>query len=253
MALISFGKSAKGNPQPPIMDLRLVSYNVNGLPWNSPPIHSIVAWIVQNSNLAAIQEIWINHAEWAAAFATHGWSFLRPSREHHFATLFGSGLAFAWPTGRWRLQDARQYPFLDRTIVDMFATKSWFQLELIDPLSNRPFRVINTHMQSDIDCIERFTHPHVHNVRLRQSRQLVASLKHQEQKPTLIVGDINTERCPFVSYSFLQKDTTPTYPIISRILDHCVSRPEDEWILREHRVADVDWSDHRPVLWNLSL
>lgn len=235
------------------MDLQLISYNVNGLPWVKVPIQTIVHWIVQNGNLAAIQEIWTNHTEWSAAFAAHGWSFLRPSREHHFATLFGSGLAFAWPTGHWRLQDARQYPFLDRTFIDMFATKSWFQLDLLDPVSNTSFRIINTHMQSDIDCIERFTHPHVQSIRMRQARQLTAAIKTQVTKPTLIVGDINTERCPFAAYNFLASDTTPTYPLLSRRLDHCVIRLEDGWILRDHRVFDTDWSDHCPVRWSLTL
>jgi hypothetical protein len=237
------------------MDLRLTSYNVNGLPWIRTPIQSIVPWIVRSGNLVALQEIWTNHSDWAAAFAAHGWNFIRPSREHHFATLFGSGLAFAWPSGRWTLREARQYPFLDRTITDLFATKSWFQLDLVDPLTQTPFRIVNTHMQSDVDCIERFTHPHVHNVRMRQARQLVASLRLQSPRSTLIVGDINTERCPFASpYQFLGTDKAPTYPPMSRCLDHCATLPTDRWILKEHRVcAEVDYSDHCPVLWNLTL
>lgn len=237
------------------MDLQLITYNINGLPWIRTPIQSIVPWIVRSGNLVALQEIWTNHADWAAAFAAHGWSFIRPSREHHFATLFGSGLAFAWPTGRWTLREARQYPFLDRTMFDIFATKGWFQLELVDALTQNSFRIANTHMQSDVDYIERFTHPHVHNVRMRQARQLVAALKLQPQKPTLIVGDINTEKCPFAEpYTFLVSDKNPTYPSLSHCLDHCAALPTDEWILKNHRVAEeVDYSDHCPVLWNLSL
>ena len=237
------------------MDLRLLTYNVNGLPWIRTPIQSIVPWIVRSGNLVALQEIWTNHSDWAAAFAAHGWSFIRPSREHHFATLFGSGLAFAWPSGRWTLREARQYPFLDRTIFDMFAVKSWFQLDLVDPLTQTPFRIVNTHMQSDLDYLERFTHPHVHNVRMRQARQLVAALRLQSPRPTLIVGDINTERCPFADpYAFLCSDTAPTYPTLSHRLDHCATLPADGWILKDHRVSvEVDYSDHCPVLWTLSL
>ena len=235
------------------MDLQLISYNINGLPWISTPIHSIVAWIVGNGNLAALQEIWQHHADWAAAFAAHGWSFLRPSREHHFATLFGSGLAFAWPANRWILTDARQYPFIERTIFDMFATKGWFQLELTDIHTNRSFRVINTHMQSDVDLIERFTHPHVHMIRMKQARQLVRRLAVQKRKPTLIVGDINTEICPFDSYTFIRRDTTPTYPPMARSLDHCAADPADGWVCRQHTVFKKNWSDHCPVLWYLAV
>ena len=231
------------------MDLRLISYNVHCFPWILTEIKEIVTWIVQTGNLVALQEVWCRHSEWASAFAAHGWSFLRPARENHFAALFGSGLVFAWPNGRWQLHDARQYPFLDAAGLDRFAVKSWFQLDLTDSLTGAAFRIINTHMQADLDVLE----TSMHAIRMKQTRQLLAMLQNQCPRPTLIVGDLNSEVCHFTPYQFLQKDKTPTYPANRQLLDHCMSLPSDNWNLRDHRVIEKDWSDHYPVLWHVGL
>ena len=235
------------------MDLRLISYNVHCFPWILTEIKEIVAWIVQTGNLVALQEVWGRHSEWAAAFAAHGWSFLRPARENHFTAMFGSGLAFAWPNGRWQLHDARQYPFLDAVGLDRFVVKGWFQLELSDSLTGATFRIINTHLQADLDVIGPYMETYTQTIRKKQARQLLATLKHQGPRQTLIVGDLNSEVCQFEPYCFLQKDKCPTYPSLSRIIDHCIALPGDGWILRDHRVIEKEWSDHHPGLWWLGV
>lgn len=235
------------------MDLRLISYNMNGIPGKIIPIKETVQWLVKTGNLVALQEIWFGHAAWAAAFAAHGWVFLRPAREQHFAALFGSGLAFAWPAGRWQLQEARQYPFLSYFGLDIALIRSWFQIEMVDPESKQSFRIVNTHMQSDLDMFESFTAQYSEPVRIKQARQIVASLARQMPKPTLIIGDINTETCPFSPYQYLHTDSTATYPRTDRILDHCASLATDGWTLLEHRVFEQPWSDHYPALWCIGL
>ena len=233
------------------MDLRLISYNMNGFPWIDTHIKDVVKWVVEHGNLVAFQEIWIDHAKWAAAFAVHGWSFLRPARENHFAALYGSGLAFAWPNKRWILHDARQYPFLDTGSIEIFVIKGWFQLEITDTRTNKKFRIINTHMLSDIDYLEHLMHSYSHTIRMKQARQLLMTLQQQVKRPTLIVGDLNSEACHFTPYQFLQKDKTPTYPSNRQLLDHCAALSSDNWILHTHRVVEKDWSDHHPVVWHL--
>jgi len=222
----------------------LISYNVNGFPWLSPSIKEIVAWIVQTCNIAALQEVWSNHATWSAAFAAHGWVFLRPAREQHFATLFGSGLAFAWDPKRWALQEARFYPFLATSGLDIMLARGWFQAELIG-VAGQSVRIINTHLQADLDAIEHLTKRYSDIARKQQARQLLACLNAQPQKPTLIVGDFNTEQELLGSH--LEIDKKSTYPATDRVFDHCVGF--GSWNLKAHRIFDKDWSDHFPVLW----
>jgi endonuclease/exonuclease/phosphatase family metal-dependent hydrolase len=230
------------------MDLPLISYNVNAFPWvlPAPPIKDIVAWIVRTCSLTALQEVWANHAAWSAAFAAHGWVFLRPAREQHFASVFGSGLAFAWNPTRFSLQDARFYPFLATSGLDIMLVRGWFQAELMNS-AGQSIRIVNTHLQADLDIIESFTKRFSDVARKQQARQLMACLEKQEQKPTLIVGDMNTEQSLFGSYPYLGSDTV-TYPATGRVFDRCVGI--GPWTLKSHRVFDdKDWSDHYPVLW----
>jgi endonuclease/exonuclease/phosphatase family metal-dependent hydrolase len=223
----------------------LLSYNVNAFPWLFPPIKDIVAWIVQTCKVAALQEVWSNHAAWSAAFAAHGWVFLRPSREQHFATLFGSGLAFAWNPTHLSLQEARFYPFLATSGLDIVLARGWFQAELLDS-AGKCIRIINTHLQADLDVIENFTKRYSDITRKQQARQLLTYLNAQPQKSTLIIGDFNTEQDLFGPP--LTKDKKVTYPATDRVFDHCVGL--GPWHLKAHHVFDdKDWSDHFPVLW----
>ena len=224
----------------------LISYNVNAFPWIQCPIKDIVAWIVHTCSLTALQEVWTNHAAWSAAFAAHGWVFLRPAREQHFATLFGSGLAFAWNPTHWSLQEARFYPFLATSGLDIMLARGWFQAELMDS-TGRCVRIVNTHLQADVDVIEQFTKRYSDVTRKQQARQLLTCLQKQtkQSKPTLIVGDFNTEQ-ELLGPHF-ETDKKPTYPATERTYDHCVGLG---LALKSHHVFDdKDWSDHYPVLW----
>jgi len=230
----------------------LLTYNVNAFPWplSPSPIKDIVTWIVRTCKVAALQEVWANHAAWSAAFAAHGWVFLRPAREQHFASLFGSGLAFAWCPKHFSLQEARFYPFLEHSGLDIMLVRGWFQAELVDSVG-RSVRIVNTHLQADLDVLETFTKRYSDIVRKQQARQLLLCLQKQKQKqkPTLIVGDMNTEQELFDPYLYLgSKDVT--YPATGRAFDRCLFLGSAPWLLKSHHVFnDKDWSDHYPVLW----
>ena len=228
------------------MDFRLITYNVHGFPWTQTPIKQIVAWLVKNSDLAALQEVWCRHTEWAAAFASHGWVFLRPARESHFASVFGSGLAYAWPRSRWQLQDARFYPFLRCIGIDIMVSKGWFRVDLLTP-DGRPVRILNTHMQADLDLIGSYFTELTEGVRMIQARQLIETeipLLRQQPAPTLLVGDINTGQNWFSGFQLFPGSG----------IDHCGHPTGQPWKQLEQRVCSEagDWSDHLPVCWRLT-
>lgn len=181
----------------------LIAYSVNGLPWTTVPIKQIVARIVEAGNIVALQEVWANHGAWSAAFAAHGWVFLRPAREQHIASLFGSGLAFAWCPTAWRAQEARFYPFLAHSGLDILLARGWFQAEFVTP-AGRTVRIVNTHLQTDLDLLKPLTHRFSDVARGQQARQLVGALGRQPRRPTLIVGDTGTEQEMFGPYQYLR-------------------------------------------------
>lgn len=237
----------------------LTTYNVHCFPWTAPAIHDIVTWIITHSatDLAVLQEIWCRHDEWSAAFAAHGWTFVRPAREAHIATVFGSGLATAWPTTKWRLLDSRFYPFLESSGLDILVSKGWFRVELQQVRTGAPLRLINTHMQSDYDFFGReFRHVTEVSRRRQVTQILEIERRISPQIPTLIAGDMNTENCWFSGEWLLdpkQKKPTITFPSLAECLDHCAAlgSTADAWIVEGFHVSRIDLSDHYPVSWRL--
>jgi hypothetical protein len=243
------GKIESTNPLKPVMDLdlKLLTYNVQCYPWLLLWSKEVVAWITTQSgaNLVALQGLWSHHGEWSAAFAARGWNLLRPARESHITTMggFGSGLAFAFPIGRWTLRDARYYPFLASSGLDTLVSKGWFQLEL-----SGVCRIINTDMQGDMECLERFTKPHSDEVRRHQAWQMMAALERFSVFPTLIVGSMHTEVCPFPGWSFVGVDSDS-----EKRVDHLALGPSLS--CKNHRVFNLEtgWSEHRPVSFEVFL
>jgi endonuclease/exonuclease/phosphatase family metal-dependent hydrolase len=238
-----------------IMDLRIATYNIKCFPWTTPSIQEIVTWLTRNADIVAIQEVWCRHALLTSAFATHGWTMLRPSREHHIAGIFGSGLAIAYRADRFQQTDARFYPYLSAVGFDALVTKGWFRVELTDKYMGQKIRIINTHMQSDYEVFDELWRPIAEPVRMAQALQLSEVERRLPQIPTLIVGDMNTEMCWFPNTEWLTHHCGPTFEGTSQVLDHCAAWNVSNWALTHHRVGREcgDWSDHWPVLWRLSV
>jgi hypothetical protein len=237
------------------MDVRIASYNIKCFPWTSPPLQDIVQWLTQNADIVALQEVWSRHAIIETAFAARGWKLIRPAREHHIASIFGSGLAIAWRADRFRQTDARFYPYLSAVGFDALVTKGWFRVELVDCVTEMPIRFINTHMQSDYEICDELWRPIAEPVRMAQALQLCEVECRLPLLPTLIVGDMNTEMCWFPKCGWLTQHCGPTFGGTSQVLDHCATWHTSGWHLRSHRVGREcgDWSDHWPVLWSLGL
>jgi endonuclease/exonuclease/phosphatase family metal-dependent hydrolase len=244
-------------PYPTVMDhtFRLVTYNIRCFPWFSPPIKEIVDWITRHADIVALQEVWTRHSSIAAAFAAKGWSFIRPPRESHFASIFGSGLAIAWRSDCWSVTDSRFYPYLSAVGFDAFVVKGWFRVEFRDRRTGRALRLINTHMQSDYEICDELWRPIAEPVRMAQAVQLMETEARIPRIPTLMVGDMNTEMCWFHDCAWLTHHCGPTFDGTSQVLDHCAARKSDGWRVVEHRVGREcgEWSDHWPVVWRLGL
>lgn len=239
------------------MDVTLATYNIHGFPWIRTPIRDIVRWIISHVDIVALQEVWMRHAEWAAAFAAHGWYFLRPARESHLLGIFGSGLAFAWKTAHWTHSDARFYPFLSTMGLDSLVTKGWFAVQLRHVPTNTSIRILNTHMQADYDVSPDLWRPQTEAVRMAQCQQLYATETRFRIPNTLLIGDMNTEDCWIPHASWLTPISSPTFPSTQQSLDHCVHLfPSITHPLQflDHTIHHrVTHSDHYPVTWTFRI
>ena len=233
------------------MDLRLASYNVRCFPWplSNTDISGIVTWLCNHADVAALQEVWCRFPEWATAFQNRGWTFLRPSHEGHISSALGSGLALAFRTGDWTVADSRMYPFLSAVGLDSLVTKGWFRVELRSAASGKPFRLINTHMQSDYDLFDELWRPISEPIRMAQALQLATVEQRLPVIPTLLLGDWNTEHCWLPEGRWLAQSSSPTFPGTQQVLDHCATWSNQPWFLKDHRVYRIRFSDHWPVVW----
>lgn len=230
---------------------RILCYNVCGFPWYRTPIREIVTWVTANADIVALQEVWCRHAEWAAAFAAAGWTFQRPPRENQIMGLFGSGLAVAWRPSEWTASDARFYPFLAAVGFDQLATKGWMRVELRHVRTGAPFRIINTHMQSDYEVCDELWQHISDPIRMAQARELRTVEARLPPVPTLVVGDFNTHECWIPDARFLNPQTIPSFPTAGggKHLDH-IATWSPGWRLLSHEVAvQRTWSDHLPIRW----
>jgi len=132
-------------------------------------------------DIIALQGVWCRHPEWTAAFAEHGWTFVRPARESQFAAFFGSGLAVAI-SSRWRLLDSRLYPFISG--IDIPGMNGWFRVDLENVARGYHVRLLNVSCQLSLLGGE--------EIRMAQSRQLTET-EIERNLPTLLTGEFNTD------------------------------------------------------------
>ena len=231
------------------MEVGIITYNVHGFPWIPTPIKYVVAWIVDNCSVIAMQEVWCRHAEWAAAFREHGWTF-QGAADPPVSTLFGSGLACAWSDAVWSFQDSRCYPFLTSTGLDSFATKGWFRLVLVEKASGLPLRILNTHLQADVDMFPKQFLPCSEAIRRKQAQQITEIELKGRQALTILAGDLNTGENWFSGFELFPGD-----PRIDEFtgIDHCGFLQGQMWTVVERRVGfeTREWSDHFPILFRL--
>jgi hypothetical protein len=89
---------------------------------------------------------------------------------------------------------------------------------------------------------------HLDMVRRQQARQLMATLERFAVAPTLIVGSMHTEVCPFSGWGFVGVDSDSESRVDHLALVSLVS-------CKSHRVFDLEtgWSEHRPVSFEVFL
>jgi endonuclease/exonuclease/phosphatase family metal-dependent hydrolase len=138
--------------------------------------------------------------------------------------------------------------------LDVLATKGWFRLDLVNRVTGRPLRVINTHLQADIDLVPEYFMKRTEGIRMAQARQLVAA-ERSSNIPTLLIGDLNTDQDLFEGFQFFPAEAhTDEF----KGIDRCGFLEREEgsgWSVVDWLVGKEaeGWSDHLPVLWTLRL
>ena len=236
------------------MVLRILTFNIHGLPWINCPMKSILMWIrwKANPDIVCLQELFSKglqeKVEQLAPFL--GYKVYNP--EHH--TCFGKKyMKFHSPSGlcilvKQSLQicDEPYYePFTEASGVDCLVKKGIFVVSIL--YKGERIDILNTHLQSDFTeipcCRLRYD-----ATRMAQELQL-ANLTKKYSFP-FILGDFNQSR--FVFLKKFDKEYHVTFPSTFEHLDHAVVRSEHQQLFKKVFVEyydDCNLSDHIPVLY----
>ena len=238
--------------------LRILTYNVHGLPWIRCPIQSIFVWIKfkTNADIICLQEVFAKDLEsqilacatkygWVAYFADSlpcwGKSVLRFHSPSGLCILVKSSLTVSKPPVFT--------PFVSSSGVDALVTKGILALEV--NVDQKKIDIVNTHFQSDFTefpCC-RFNYA---EIRQNQEQQLAAFVRYLPCP--IICGDFNQES--FTYFTSLETNKHCTFPQTGEHLDHLLTLNLHPVQFQNTHITYFDTiplSDHIPVLFEFTV
>ena len=236
--------------------MRLLTYNIHGLPWCKINVPAMIEWIFNKSGaeIVCLQEVFSKEHKklfWKKA-TQEGWTFLAPPDLIYGGFIpgleNGSGLLTLLHP-RFTVTATKFDPYKIVNSVDQFVKKGFFTAHVNDGVHD--FQVVNTHMQSDISelCCIRLN---FNGARHAQEEQLYLAMGRNELP--LVIGDANT--CIFKHFHRVDQETHVTFPDTEEHLDHLLCLPGD--VGRVHHVEtayhdDISFSDHIPVVYTITI
>jgi len=235
------------------MTLRILTYNIRGLPWISCPIDDILSWILKRScDIICLQEVFTRRLQ-IAIESQDEWNvfFSKGSTCAGQAAGFysGAGLCILVRRDLKLLGESTFVPFVDAGGVDRFVSKGLLHIPL--EINGRRIDIINTHFQSDFTefpCF-RINYP---AVRFNQEKQ--ADILSKQYPFPLLCGDLNQE-----SFHYFKKfdDTDEiTFPETGEHLDHLLYSTDAGDAFTNKKTTyfhTITLSDHIPVLYEFEL
>jgi len=234
------------------MLIRVLTYNIRGLPWSSTNIYDVGSWLMSSSgaDIIALQEVFSQkHRTILEGYAMQrGWVAVFPEDSYLFGNILprmecGSGLAFLLHPKFLQRKPASFHRYSVSHGADRFVTKGYFVVYL--ELDGYEFEVFNTHLQSDITEFACIRINYLAS-RHQQEKELYEAA-HSSLFP-LVIGDMNM--CIFKKFHRLDLETHVTFPETEEHLDHLLYLKRDEdrlWLRRVIYYDSVKLSDHIPV------
>lgn len=240
------------------MNLKILSYNIHGLPWCGADIEAIAQWAFQESgaHIVCIQECFSMRQREAFQKAANlqGWTSHFPNDRSWTGYCLrglecGSGLCiFTNP-------DIHVYgipvyePFFIAGGVDRFVKKGFYRIHC--RIGKLDFHILNTHLQSDFTEIPniRINYPEIRDD--QQFQMYSTAIKLQK---VLLVGDMNMQT--FKWFVRLDPRHHITFPETGEHLDHLLILAREKKTIQHMETEYFDeapWSDHIPVLFSIKI
>ncbi len=236
------------------MQIKILTYNIWGMPWGTKQIHEILLWIfcASGAEVVCLQEVFSKrHRDIieAKAAAAH-WQVFFPDDSCIAGMCLnafhsGSGLCILVHPNLSVFHEIPFVPFANvEAYIEKVVKKGFFGLVLEkDGIS---FSILNTHMVADMtECYPlRIGHGHCRRFQEKQLVEAVRSLL----SPVLIAGDFNQEEHHYLHRMYDRDDWT--FPTTMEQLDHVVCLHQDRKAFRVDGVKffqEINYSDHIPL------
>lgn len=240
------------------MLLKIVSYNIYGMPWGTKDIHQILLWIFcfSRADIVCLQEVFskahrelivekAEYAHWSAYFPDDACWAGRFLNAYHS----GSGLCIlVKPTVRvTRVLDFVPYTACD-SWIEQLVCKGYFGIQF--SVEGREYVLYNTHMVSDFTECYPLRIAHTHSRRF-QEKQLLDAVK-STGCPTFIGGDFNQEE--FHYFQKLYDAEGWTYRTSQEQIDHFACLPGKSFVVKGVTFHQkLLYSDHVPIVMEIDL
>lgn len=241
------------------MDLRIITYNIHGLPWCGINVAAIADWLFQktSSEIICLQEVFSKQHRkvFQEKAATEGWKSYFPDDDcslgHYLRGIeCGSGLGILVHPSIDIVKSPSFSIFHWSGGVDSLVTKGYFLLHC--KKGQQKFCIVNTHMQSDLTDIPyiRVNYPRERNL---QEMEMYAKLIH-EKPPIIAVGDMN--QATFKWFERIDPVHHITFAETGEHLDHALILKRDATKIKHVRTIYYDkntLSDHIAVQFIVTL
>ncbi len=241
------------------MNVRILTYNIYGMPWGTKQIHEILLWLFcfSGADIICLQEVFskkhreiiqdkAEYAHWSVYFPEDACWAGRYLDAYHS----GSGLCIlVKPT----IHVTRALPFVPYTACDSWieqaVCKGYFGIQFRTE-SGKEYIVYNTHMVSDFTECYPLRIAHTHSRRF-QEKQLLDAVKYSHCD-AIIAGDFNQEE--FHYFQKMYEDEGWTYRTSQEQIDHFACLHSQVFHVKKvtffHKIV---YSDHIPLAMDLKL
>ena len=238
------------------MNLKVLTYNVFGMPWGNQSIESVILWCLYKTDaeILCFQEVFSadqkgviqticgrTESQWSCWFPE-----TQPTLLSQWVPSFSSisGLCILTKKPIQILETPVFIPFTSSAGLDRFVQKGFFHI--VCKKEDTLIHLITTHLQSDFtECCFHYSY---------QSERILQEIElydYARRLPNaLLVGDFNGSR--FYHFTFVNSPREVTFRETGESLDHCLVLPRSAIHCKEAQYFhEVSFSDHIPVLFHL--
>jgi endonuclease/exonuclease/phosphatase family metal-dependent hydrolase len=241
------------------MVLRILSYNIHGLPWIQCPIEAILLWayVKCRCDVLCLQEAFSRKLRQKLQILAPKYGFHIFFAPVEPRCLGKPLLGFFTPCGLCILvkktitvlEGPRFIQFHTKGGLDGLVNKGVLSVGI--SYEGKSFHILNTHFQADFNEIPCCSLEY-HEVRRSQEAQLYLIASAYEFP--LICGDFNKNE--FFFFEKFDSTNQVTFPLTGQHLDHLLVLKHliHRFLFRKSTYfSDVEFSDHIPVMFEMTL